>query len=100
MYFQIGDTVTVRPDIRRQPYWMAGHKLGLNAAPEMVAMAGKKVTISGYSFDRYQVFESAYLWTDDMFAEFCSPESFEEDSELELSTEDDLVTMILVGEVT
>lgn len=72
MLYEVGDKVTVRNDLEEKKY---GNSYDVvpkcSATEQMVAMAGKTVTISEIdeTWQRYEIAEDEYhfCWVDDMF---------------------------------
>lgn len=66
--YNVGDTVTVRPDLKEQTYRSSTNSDITNSAvSDMLEFAGKTLTVSDCIRGQYRVKEAAYLWTDEMF---------------------------------
>ena len=80
--YQVGDVVKVREDLEHKPYYMDNDKYNYaNAVDEMIALAGKYVTIEEqYRFAnsaRYLIKEDhgVFYWTDEMFSDYAEEET-------------------------
>lgn len=68
MKYKVGDKVRVRKDLKTgERYYSADKGYSDQAAPQMLKMAGKEVTISYAYGECYRIKECDWNWTDEMF---------------------------------